>query len=182
MKPIFTLHAGEFVFGDHVEKRFRHVNLWVPVKDTGIDFLLSDKTNRATVSVQVKMSRDYRPPHALTDFENLLEAAGWFVFSSKALENSQADIWSIVLISHQRKSQPVFVNIAPSELLRKLVAIHGRQKNYHLYPWVTTRGCLEGRGMKKADKTKFVEGTFDLGERDLSQYRENWSFIEELGE
>jgi len=180
VKPIFTLHAGEFVFGEHVEKRFRNVNLWVPTKDTGIDFLLSDKANGATVSVQVKMSRDYRPPHAATNFDNFLEAAGWFVFSRKALEGSQADIWSIVLVSHQRKSQPIFVNLPPSELLRKLVAIHGWQKNYHLYPWVTAVGCLEGRGMRKADKAKLVDGDFDLGERDLSRYLDNWSFIEQL--
>ncbi|MDN3523888.1 hypothetical protein QWY79_01240 [Halomonas sabkhae] len=181
MKPIFTLHAGEFVFGEHVEQRFRDVDLWVPTKDTGIDFLLSDKANRSTVSVQVIMSRDYQPPHASTKFEDSLQAAGWFVFSRKALESSRADIWSIVLISHQRKSQPVFVNIAPTELLRKLVAIHGQQKNYHLYPWVTAEACLEGRGMNKSDKSRFVAGQFDLGERDLTQYWDNWSFIEELG-
>lgn len=180
MKPIFTLHAGEFVFGEHVEKFFRSVNLWVPAKDTGIDFLISDKENRETVSVQVKMSRDYRPPHASSAFEGLLEAAGWFVFSKKALENSEADIWSIVLISHQRKSKPVFVNIAPKELLRKLVAIHGPKNNYHLYPWVTGSGCLEGRGMRKAEKDQFVRGVFDLGERDLSPYCEDWSSIERL--
>lgn len=181
MKPIFTLHAGEFVFGERVERNFRYVDLWVPTKDTGIDFLISAQGQTDIVTVQVKMSRDYRPPYASSDFEHLLEAAGWFVFTRRALENSPADIWSIVLVSHQRKSQPIFVNIAPSELLRKLESIHGKREKYHLYPWVIEGGCVEGRGMNMAEKAQFAAGTFKLGERDFSQHLENWSFIEALG-
>jgi hypothetical protein len=30
MKPIFSVHAGEYLTGSYIEKRFRHVNLWVP--------------------------------------------------------------------------------------------------------------------------------------------------------
>ena len=76
MKPIFTVHAGEFVFGEYIEKNFRRLRLWVPTKDTGIDFLISDLTGKKTVSVQVKMSRDYRPSLAANAFDRSLRAAG----------------------------------------------------------------------------------------------------------
>ncbi|MGS2743287.1 hypothetical protein ACU6TU_06775 [Halomonas sp. LS-001] len=181
MKPIFTVHAGEFVFGEHVEKNFQGLRLWVPTKDTGIDFLVTDSAGRKTVSVQVKMSRDYRPSLATTEFDKSLKAAGWFVFSHSALESSPADIWSIILISHERKSKPVFLNVPPNELLRCLVETHGKQKNYHLYPWLFTDGrCIEGRGLKKADKRAFMARQYDTASRDLSTFHENWDFLNAL--
>ena len=181
MRPIFTIHAGEFVFGEHVEKNFRELRLWVPTKDTGIDFLVSDSAGKKTVSVQVKMSRDYRPPLATTEFERGLKAAGWFVFSYSALESSSANIWSIILISHERKSQPVFLNVVPKQLLHCLVETHGEQKNYHLYPWLFTDGrCIEGRGMKKADKKAFMARQYEAKSRDLSAFHENWEFLNSL--
>lgn len=183
MKPIFTVHAGEFVFGEHVEKNFQGLRLWVPTKDTGIDFLVSDSTGRKTVSVQVKMSRDYRPTLAATEFEKKLRAAGWFVFTHSALESSPADIWSIILISHERKSKPTFLNLAPKELLSCLVETHGRQKNYHLYPWLFIDGrCIEGRGMNKSDKKAFIASQYDIASRDLSAFLDNWEFLNVLNE
>ncbi len=59
MKPIFSVHAGEYLTGSHIEGKFRHVNVWLPAKDTGIDLLVSDSTNRHTVSLQVKFSKDF---------------------------------------------------------------------------------------------------------------------------
>ncbi len=54
MRPLFTIHAGEFVVGDHIERKFRRVNLWVPSRDTGTDLLVTDSKNEKTVSLQVK--------------------------------------------------------------------------------------------------------------------------------
>ncbi len=34
MKPMFSIHAGEYLAGLHIEKKFRHVNLSVQAKDT----------------------------------------------------------------------------------------------------------------------------------------------------
>lgn len=181
MKPIFTVHAGEFVFGEYVEKNFPGLRLWVPTKDTGIDFLVSDSTGRKTASIQVKISRDYRPSLAATEFDKGLRAAGWFVFSHSALESSPADIWSIILISHERKSKPVFLNMAPKDLLHCLVKTHGKNKNYHLYPWLFADGrCIEGRGMKQADKKAFIERQYDIKSRDLSAFHDNWKFLDPL--
>ena len=63
MRPLFTIHAGEFVVGDHIERKFRRVNLWVPSRDTGTDLLITDSKNENTVSLQVKFSRDFLATH-----------------------------------------------------------------------------------------------------------------------
>lgn len=184
MKPLFTIHAGEYVFGEYIEKNFPTIRLWIPAKDTGIDFLVTNKSGKNTVSVQVKMSKDYRPAFAESAFEKNLVAGGWFVFSHSALEDSPADIWSIILISHERKSKPTFINIPPKELLARLIDIHGVRKSYHIYPWLfgnaNDRQCIEGRGMKKMDKDAFANNQFDLGSRDITQFHENWDFLNHL--
>jgi len=181
MKPLFTIHAGEYVFGEFIEKNYPAARLWIPAKDTGIDFLVTKEPVKDTVSIQVKMSKDYRPAFAESLFEKNLIAGGWFVFSHSALENSPADIWSIILISHERKSKPVFINIPPKQLLARLIEIHGVRKNYHIYPWLFDNGhnerCIEGRGMKKKDKEAFANNQFDLGSRDISQFYDNWDFM-----
>jgi hypothetical protein len=46
MKPMFTIHSGEYLVGAHIERRFKRVNVWVPSRDTGVDLLLSDPQNR----------------------------------------------------------------------------------------------------------------------------------------
>lgn len=30
VKSLFTIHAGEFVAGEHIEGKFRNVNVWLP--------------------------------------------------------------------------------------------------------------------------------------------------------
>ncbi|ENY3129647.1 hypothetical protein ACFXAP_003729 [Vibrio cholerae] len=53
MKPIFTIHAGEFLVGSHLEQKFgKKINVWIPSKDTGVDFLLTDSSNQKTTSIQ----------------------------------------------------------------------------------------------------------------------------------
>lgn len=61
MRPIFTVHAGEFLVAEHIEKQFKSLNVWVPTKDTGVDLLLTNPEKRKAISIQVKMSQDYRP-------------------------------------------------------------------------------------------------------------------------
>lgn len=183
MRPIFTIHAGEFIFGDEVSKRFPALDLWIPAKDRGIDFLISDECRQKTTAVQVKMSRDYRPHEAKTDFESIRAAGGWLTFPHKKLATSPADIWSIVLVSHERKSRPHFINIPPTVLLERLTKIHEEPKeNYHLYPWVlgpsSDRICVEGRGLKKRERQLLADSKLELGARDLTEFFDNWDFLE----
>ena len=54
MKPIFTIHAGEYLVASYIEQKFKRFNVWIPSKDTGIDLLITDSNNKKTVSLQVK--------------------------------------------------------------------------------------------------------------------------------
>lgn len=181
MRPVFTIHAGEFLFGEEVEQRVPNAELWIPAKDRGIDFLITKPGIDRPISVQVKMSRDYKPNLAVSDFEKGLMAGGWFVFSHDKLWNSPADIWSLILVSRDRSTKPVFINLAPKTLLEKLQAIHGDSKKYHLYPWFIKSGnqklCIEGRGLKKAQKEELIKGNLNLGPRDLSRFLNDWSLF-----
>ncbi len=51
MQSLFTIHAGEYLVGLHIEQHLRDpngdkVNVWVPFKDTGIDLPVTNKTNK----------------------------------------------------------------------------------------------------------------------------------------
>ena len=46
MKPIFTIHAGEYLVAAEIEKTLKEVTVWLPSKDTGIDLLLAYKSNK----------------------------------------------------------------------------------------------------------------------------------------
>ena len=39
MKSLFTVHAGEYLVGSHIERNFKRVNVWLPAKDTGVEQL-----------------------------------------------------------------------------------------------------------------------------------------------
>jgi len=62
VKPLFTIHAGEFVVGDYVERTFRRVNVWVPAKDTGVDLLVSDRRDKKRVSFASEAGHRSRHP------------------------------------------------------------------------------------------------------------------------
>jgi len=182
MRPIFTIHAGEFLVGEYIEKKFPELNVWIPTKDTGVDLLVTNKKNSSkSVAIQVKMSRDYKPEHATDDFSRKLLAGGWLNLAHDKIEKSPADYWVFILVSHERKMKSKFIIIPPSVLLKRLVEIHGKSKRYNFYPWVLDSGtALQGRGLSKKDKKELAAGSYSLGGRDLSLYLENWSPLEEI--
>ncbi len=47
MKPLFTIHGGEYLVGSYIERHFKRVNVWVPSRDTGVDLLVSDRIHPA---------------------------------------------------------------------------------------------------------------------------------------
>jgi len=180
MRPLFTIHVGEFI-----EHTYPNLNVWIPSKDTGIDLLVTNEKNTSSISLQVKLSRDYKASNAITDFDKNLIAAGWLTLKHDKIAKSMADFWVFVLISHERNMEPQFIVIPPSELLKRLMAIHGQSKNYHFYPWITksktqSKIALDGRGLLKMDKKNLETGLLDLGQRDLSDFLSNWSMLENL--
>ena len=140
MKSLFTIHAGEFVVGEYIQKHHRGVNLWLPAKDTGIDLLITDSKNQKTVSLQVKFSRDYSAKHIPPTPLKPFRACNWWTLNRQKLADSKADYWVLVLMGFERRGMD-FVVIKPSELLARLDKIHGKAKTIQSYLWVTEEEC-----------------------------------------
>lgn len=79
MKPLFTIHGGEYLVGSYIERHFKRVNVWVPSRDTGVDLLVSDPRNRRPVSLQVKFSKDYLVTDMGPEFQKPLRVCGWLI-------------------------------------------------------------------------------------------------------
>ena len=181
MQPIFTIHAGEYLVGNELEKRFKDCDVWVPSKDSGIDLLVTKKSDRSrNVGIQVKFSKDFLPDQKVLFQENLL-ACGWWTLDLEKIKTSSADLWILAPYSFKEKKIH-FIVIDPKELLRRLIAIHGNQKRVHVYLWVTNKSkCFESRGLKKSEEVEIISNnkiTFGV-ERDFSQYLNNWKSLEE---
>lgn len=182
MKLLFTIHAGEFVVGDYIERKFRRVNVWVPTKDTGVDLLISGKKNKRVLSLQVKFSRDFPPTQVAAVCQEPLPACGWWSLNRQKIAASPADYWIFVLVGFARR-RPDFVIITRAELLKRLDAIHhGNPKIFQSYLWVTEKGkCWETRGLKRRDQLLIAKGEFENNEeRDFTNYLNNWDPIKEL--
>jgi hypothetical protein len=182
MRPIFTVHAGEFLVGQHIESSFKNKRVWVPTKDIGIDLLVTNQDNSKSVSLQVKFSRDFLPIKKLPlETQARLRSCTWFSFDRKRLSESPARYWVLVLLSFEKKSYD-YLLITPQELLRRLEAIHGVSPRYQVYVWVTKRDrAWLARGLKKADEAQIANGTFRDELRDVTRYlEEHWSLIRDL--
>lgn len=184
MRPLFTVHAGEFIVGEHIEKNYsKKLNLWIPSKDTGVDLLVTNPNNTQSVSLQVKLSRDYSPEEARNSFEEMFLACGWLTLKRNKIQDSKANYWVICLISHHRRISPQYLIIKPKDLLNKLTDVHGELDSYHFYPWVTSGNtpiALDGRGFPKEHRSSLQSGSIHLGSREYTDYLNNWSPLDEL--
>lgn len=179
MKPMFTVHVGEYLVGAYIERVYPRWNVWIPSKDTGVDLLVSDARNRKTVSLQVKFSKDFNPSHASPLLQGRLLAAGWWTHDSRKIQNSSADFWVFVLPSFVEK-ETSFIILPPTELLRRLRAIHGRSnKRVHSYLRVTKTGrCWEARGLANADQEIVALDRYSDEDRDFTAFLNAWGQIE----
>jgi hypothetical protein len=181
MRPIFTVHAGEFLVGQYIEKNYPKLNVWIPSKDTGVDLLVTNKSNSTSVSLQVKLSRDYGSIDRVDDFVRSLNLTGWFSLEHNKINRSTADYWVFILVSHERRANPVHIVIEPQWLLRKLTDTHGLSKRYNFYPWVMKNGhVLDGRGLSKQQKLLLLSDQLDLGSRDFSDHLSDWGALAAL--
>ena len=180
MKPLFTVHAGEYLVGTHIEKQFRKLNVWVPVKDVGIDLLVTDQKNKNTLSLQVKFSKDFLVSDMSDVFQSGLRACGWWTLNREKIKKSQADFWVFVLQSFMEKSHHYIV-VNPLELLRKLTELHGSINTLQTYLWVTKSDkCWEARGLKKRDQVLIANDVFKDSQRDFTKYLNDWSELKKL--
>lgn len=180
MKPLFTIHAGEYLVGSHIEENYPKWSVWVPSKDTGIDLLVTNTGNKKAVSLQVKFSKDFTQLHSNL-LQNKIMAMGWWGHDEKKLKNSPADFWVFVLPSFT-EHKTSFIIIRPADLVRRLRSIHGKpSKKIQSYFCVTKTGrCWEHRGLSEADREEIAFDHFSDDARDFSPYLNNWSPIEKL--
>jgi len=180
MQPMFTIHAGEYLVGSHIEKNHKGVNVWLPSKDTGIDLLLSNSNNSKTVSIQVKFSKDFLPTHMNGNFQKGLKSCGWWTLRHSKIKDSKADFWIFVQHSFNNKNIQYTI-IKPADLLNRLVTIQGKRAIYQTYLWVTNKDkCWATRGLKKDDQNLVASDNYKDEIRDFSKNLNNWDFILKL--
>jgi hypothetical protein len=123
MKPLFTIHEGEFLVGDHISRTFGHkFDVWVPTKDSGVDLLVTRARRRGkAVALQVKFSRSFDIHKELVRH---VIATSWYTLNPKKVRKSEADLWVFVILTlrHERH----FVVIPTRELLRRIPSAGAR--------------------------------------------------------
>jgi hypothetical protein len=95
MRPLFTIHAGEYLVGLYIQKSLK-LNAWIPAKDIGIDLLVTDSDNFRAVSLQVKYGKDFLP-EMKAELRRSLRCVSWFTLNRAKLDTSQAQFWIFVL-------------------------------------------------------------------------------------
>lgn len=177
MQPFFTIHAGEYLVGSHIESQFKNINVWVPSKDKGIDLLLTNSDNSATVSIQVKFSKDFLITHMDESFQKGLRACGWWSLNREKIQESIADYWVLALHRFNAKELQ-FIIIKPKELLEIYDSLERSGNRIQSYIWITEKNkAWEARGLKKPDQILIANHAFTNSKRDLSSYLNNWSCI-----
>ncbi len=180
MRPLFTVHAGEYLVGLYIEQNFKGVNVWVPSRDTGVDLLVSDRHNRTAVSLQVKFSKDYLVNMGAL-FQKPLRVCGWCTIDRDKLRTSPADFWVFVLRGFARHTTD-FVIVPPGEFWRAQQSIHvSPKKRIDSYLWVTERNrCWETRDLKRNDQVRIANGEYREPPRDLTKWLNNWRPVAQL--
>lgn len=181
MRPLFTLHAGEYLVGQYIEQKFPKLNVWIPSKDTGIDLLVTNPANSASVSLQVKLSKDYKKSQAKSKFDQELLATGWFTLKREKIAKSAADFWVFVLVCHERKANPHYFVISPIALLCHLESVCEKSESYHFYPSIFNDGrILNSRGLNESQKSALFGENLQLGNRDLSGLNDKWDALKQM--
>ena len=177
MRPIFTIHAGEYLVATEIERAFPQLQIWIPSKDTGVDLLVTDRQQTKVASLQVKFSKDYlgaagSPPSPA------VASTGWWTFQRQKIATSPSDYWVLVLYQFQSR-QFDFLVVPPRELLARYDRIASGQVSIQSYFTVTAaakKRCWETRGLDKASKTAVEAGTYTNPDREFSQYLNAWPF------
>ena len=177
MKPIFTIHAGEYLVAATIEKKFRNYNIWLPSKDSGIDLLLTNKNSTQIASLQVKFSKDFSTTHTKEIFRPNIKGVGWWTLNRDKIKKSQADFWIFILYSLERKNHD-FVIIKPKELLHIFDNTNRTANLIHCYITVTNHNTVfETRGLNDSDMKLICENKFVDNFRDLKRHLNNWAPI-----
>jgi|SRR5439155_10726724 len=179
MRPLFTIHAGEYLVAQEIEQQFKRALVWVPARDTGVDLLVSDRRRGRTIALQVKYSKDFLPLGP-AEFQKPLRARGWWTLDRDKLRGSVADLWVFVLPGFAAATVD-YLLIPPRELWRRLRALHGQPKRLHIYLTVTESGrCFETRGVRRDDLRRIAWDAYRHTVRDLSRWLNAWAPVARL--
>ncbi|CAG0957321.1 hypothetical protein PLCT2_00550 [Planctomycetaceae bacterium] len=174
LKPLFTIHEGEFLVGDHISRMpGRKFDVWVPTKDRGVDLLVTRKnrTGRA-VGLQVKFSRSFSHPDEMA--RDVL-ATSWFTLEPKKIRASQADIWVFAIMTLRHEKHFVLI---PTSQLRKCIP-RNCGKIWHLYIWAYADGsCYQVRGLPKREKLDTVHADVRDVRRNFTAWLGNWKLLD----
>jgi hypothetical protein len=176
MKPIFTIHEGEFLVGDHINRKFgRKFEVWVPAKDSGVDLLVTRQRRRGkAVALQVKFSRSFDIHREMVRH---VIATSWYTLDPKKIRKSQADLWVFVISTLRHEHH--FVVIPTRELLKR-VPRQGSKK-WNLYLWVyADRLCYQVRDLNNEQRLGTVYRGVRDRNRDFSQWLENWKLLDKF--
>jgi hypothetical protein len=175
MKPLFTLNAGEYLAGNELERRGFVV--WIPAKDTGIDLLVSDKSLKRVLPIQVKVSRDFSFEDSLRLHEHV-RATGWYTPRMEKVKNSPAAIWMFGIIKQGVKAID-WVIIPPQILYSQIAAVHHKKKgDQHIFIWISEKGrCWETNGLNKSDQYAIAREQYKNTKRELTPYLNDWKAI-----
>jgi hypothetical protein len=176
MKPLFTIHEGEFLVGDHINRRLGHkYDVWVPTKDSGVDLLVTRKRPRGrAVGLQVKFSRSFS---IREEMARHLIATSWFTLDPVKVRESQADLWVFVILT--LKHEEHFVLIPTRELRKRIPRRSGSRWN--LYLWVFDNGsCYQVRDLGREETLDTLHRGVRDPRRDFSEWLEHWNVLDKL--
>lgn len=176
MRPIFTVHAGEYLVADYVERHYNKnpcLRVWVPSKDDGIDLLITSNDCQRSVSLQVKFSKDF-------DCGQEYDASGWWSLKRDKIITSRADYWVFVLprFESERKYDDCFYFLVPpAELIKRLKKIHGESDVYNMYLTVSKDVAIATRGMKQKEKDEALKMPSATNVRNFTEFMNAWTQV-----
>jgi len=185
MKPIFTVHAGEYLVGSYIEQKLRDknnnkLNVWIPSKDAGIDLLITNHNNSKTASIQVKFSKDFLVAEGKPHQQKEYVSWGWWNLNRDKIQESSADFWIFVMNTFNDRNLQ-FVIITSDLLLKRLQHLHPNDKRIQTYLWVTAKNkCWETRGLKREQSDLIIADNYtetDKKHRNFTNYLNNWDPI-----
>lgn len=183
MKTIFTIHAGEFLVGETLEKLSidnNKLKIWIPSKDTGIDLLVSNFEMSQFTSIHVKYSRDFNETNNYGAIKEGCKSSGWWTLKLKDIQNTKADFWIFVLYQIHNKDFDFI--IIPKENLITLYNILNEGKDinkpFHSYITINVENkVFETRDLKKQEKLQIASNIYQNTNRDLTSFLNNWNHI-----
>jgi len=176
MKPLFTIHEGEFLVGDYISRKLGNkYDVWVPTKDSGVDLLVTRKRRAGTpVALQVKFSRSF---DLEADMVPHLIANSWFKIDPKKVRASPADLWVFVILTLRHEYHFVVV---PTRELRKRIP-RGSGKIWNVYLWVLGSGkCYQVRGLSSIERSAILSDGVRDRSRDFTKWLENWNLLDQF--